>query len=92
MPTIATGEDTIDECIESDRDDRLTILGEVVRHTDSASQEIWIRRRIEWELRDDDMCRYPPEIILISPGIDDADQDCSIDIFGEYREHLPFAT
>ena len=85
MPTIATGEDTIDECIESDRDDRFTILGEVVRHTDSPREEIWIRRRIEWELRNDDVFRDLPESILISPGIDDADQDSPIDIFGEYR-------
>ena len=85
MPTIATREDTIDERVESDRDDRLTILGEVVRHADRTSQEIWISWRVEWELRDDDMFRYPPESILISPGIDDADQDSPIDIFGEYR-------
>ena len=91
MTTIATRKDTIDEWVESDCDNRFTILGEIVRHTDSPREEIWICRRIEWELRNDDVFRYPPESILISPGIDDADQDRSIDIFREYREHLAFA-
>ena len=92
MPTIATREYPIDERVESDRDDRLAVLGEVVRHTDCTSEEVWIRWWVEWELRYDDMFRMFPEIIFVSPGIDDTYQDGSIDIFGEYREHFPFAT